>query len=394
MTIPAKHKFVALDSVRGIAALLVALVHLTADGYFYDFPPIRHGGLAVPLFFVLSGFVIAHTYGGRIRSGSDTKSFAIRRFGRLYPLHLFTLTLLVGLEIAKLALVQAGVSSGQPPFSGTNSFGALAAHLLFLQAIIPFGDYTWNGPSWSLSTEFYTYFVFAAVAFAMARRKLRIDPVPVIWALSGVLLAWGEAVDLPWHNAAGKGIVSCIFGFFTGWLTYRLFLRLQEPGMQRFRSFLGLAEVLAVLSGIAVFWFGAESATAPAILVFAAMVLFLAFDHGPVATLINRPLFQTLGQLSYSIYLVHFVLLNVLTGVLRAADSVLGMDLILSETAMIDFGPKIAMDLLALAYLAVMLGVSSLTFRYVEEPGRRFFGAIASGRQPWQRKPDTEAARN
>ncbi len=125
---------------RDRGALLVALYHLSAAGAFYDFPPIRHGGIAVPFFFVLSGFVIAYAYGGRLNTPLDAQIFITRRVGRLFPLHLFTLAILVALEVAKLVMVKMGVQSGQAPFTGDNSIEALAANLLLLHAVIPFGS--------------------------------------------------------------------------------------------------------------------------------------------------------------------------------------------------------------------------------------------------------------
>ena len=154
-------RFEALDAWRGLAALMVALLHLNAAGWFYGIPAIRHGVVAVPLFFVLSGFVIHHAYGDRLGDATTAWRFVVRRFGWLYPLHLFTLGAMVGLELVKLVLTQNGVAAGQAPFTGASSLENLAAQLVLMQAVIPFGYYAWNTPSWSISVEWAAYLVFA-----------------------------------------------------------------------------------------------------------------------------------------------------------------------------------------------------------------------------------------
>lgn len=209
-------RYRALDSIRGVAAILVALVHLTASGYFYDVPIIRHGGLAVPLFFVLSGFVMAETYEAKLNSGEGLRRFFIRRFGRVYPLHFAMLMALVLLELVKLAMVSAGVQSGQAPFTGATSVSGLVASMLLLQAIIPFGEDIWNVPSWSLSVEFYVYILFATLTFFSMRSKIA---VVAIWSLSGVLLLALDRSEWHVHVTSGRGLLQCIFGFMGGGLS-------------------------------------------------------------------------------------------------------------------------------------------------------------------------------
>jgi peptidoglycan/LPS O-acetylase OafA/YrhL len=72
MTDQKKQHFEALDMMRGIAALCVLLAHwLTAQGLLW----FGNGYLAVDFFFLLGGFVIAHSYEQKLRSGMSLNSF-------------------------------------------------------------------------------------------------------------------------------------------------------------------------------------------------------------------------------------------------------------------------------------------------------------------------------
>lgn len=67
---------------------LVMFFHLKVGASYFGF--FRNGYLAVDLFFVLSGFLIAQNYESRLTNGRQLGAFVIRRFGRLWPLHITT----------------------------------------------------------------------------------------------------------------------------------------------------------------------------------------------------------------------------------------------------------------------------------------------------------------
>jgi len=162
-----KHRFEALDAFRGLFAVLIVLYHFSAYGYFYDLPFVRNAHRGVDFFFMLSGFVITSAYLDKIRAAPDFFDFAVKRLGRLWPLHVAMLAALVLLELAKLAVVKfAHVGGGQAPFSGSNDIPSLFANLLLLNGVGLFKDFTWNGPSWSISTELFAYLAFYVCALS------------------------------------------------------------------------------------------------------------------------------------------------------------------------------------------------------------------------------------
>lgn len=367
-------RFKALDAIRGIAATIVALVHLTAAGYFYDIPIIRNGGIAVPLFFVLSGFVIASSYGKRLNSSEELKTFFIRRFGRVYPIHILTLAILVLLEFMKMVMTNNGVQSGQPPFAGSNSVASLIANVFLLQSIVPFGDYTWNGPSWSLSVEFYTYLIFAAVTFFSVNRS-NVWTL-FIWSVSGVALLLIELTDTHVHITSGRGLLQCLFGFMSGVLLHSLFTKNHRILGQHATAL----ETVASVVGVAMFWFN-PFGDVGTIVAFSIIIFVFAGDAGKVSTFLRSFPLQFLGMISLSIYLTHFVILSVLNGGIRAIQSAFKIPL-MTNINTIDFGPTGSMDVLAIIYLFVVLSVSATTFMLVEEPFRLYFNSLSKGQRP------------
>jgi len=365
-------RFRALDSWRGVAALLVLFFHFSANGAFYAFPPIRHGGLSVPFFFVLSGFVITHAYGARLAGGGQVRRFVVRRIGRLYPLHMITLGALVALELGKWALVRAGLPSGEAPFAGANDIGSLAANVFLLQAILPLPDYSWNGPSWSISVEFYTCLLFAVVA-AGCRGRTILPAVALVLA-AGVMLVALELYHPDWHETQFKGLASCVCGFFAGHLVYRLFESLRGTRLRHANAF----EAAAVVAVALLYWFAPLEGFL-SILVFSLVVLVFAFDGGAVSRVLAGQPWALLGRISYSVYLLHFVVFAVIGGGVRAAQSLLHVPLYrtVDGALLIDFGPPGAMDLLALAYAGAVIGLAVLSHRWIELPGQRVFERLA-----------------
>ena len=364
-------RFRSLDAIRGIAAAIVALVHLSAAGHFYAIPVIRHGGLAVPLFFILSGFVMAESYGRRISSKAELSAFFIRRFGRVYPIHFATLVALVMLEVMKLVMVSHGIQSGQAPFTGTNSLSSLVANVFLLHSIIPFGDYTWNGPSWSLSVEFYVYALFAGITFFSAQRTKK--PTIIVWLVSGALLLALEFSETRLHTTSGLGLLQCIFGFMSGVLLHSLFMRSPDFLKRSATAWEVGVSALAVM----IFWF-APFGDVGTIFSFSIVIFIFAAGRGSISAVLQTFPFQFLGMISLSIYLVHFVILSVLNGAVRAAQSAFKVTL-MTDGNMINFGPAFAMDAFALVYMLVVIVVAALAFIFIEEPCRLYFNSVSHG---------------
>ena len=128
-------RFAALDSLRGVAAIGVAAYHIHGSGLLFNSALVRSGWLWVDFFFVLSGFVIAASYGDRLAQGFAVRRFMLLRLGRIYPLHIAMLALYLGIELLRL-IFQPDGRSANPPFAGLRSPEYLLASTLLIQTFL------------------------------------------------------------------------------------------------------------------------------------------------------------------------------------------------------------------------------------------------------------------
>jgi peptidoglycan/LPS O-acetylase OafA/YrhL len=364
-------RFRALDGLRGIAALAVALFHLPIAFSLHDSPLIRQAYVAVDLFFVLSGFVIAHAYLGRLTSLESTRDFVVRRIGRLWPLHAAVLAAMVVVEVARLVYGSTLGDDLRLPFSGKTSIEALFANIFLVHA---WGmDTSWNIPSWSISAELFAYLAFAGVCL-WAPHRARLAAV-IILAVSTLVVA-AAAGGGPMLGR--DGIFKACLGFFAGMLVYDLYARSRRPGWSAGRATVVEATTLLGALGLA----GAITLSAPPQLgvlvtpLFAVVVYVFAIGRGALSQLLETRPLQHLGAVSYSVYLVHGLVITAFNMAGRVLSKALDTDF-RTDTGLVDFGRFWLNDVYALAFLAVVIGLATLTWRFVELPGQRLFNGWA-----------------
>jgi peptidoglycan/LPS O-acetylase OafA/YrhL len=370
-----KTRFAALDACRGFCAVAVMLYHLDAQTHFYASPFVRHGYLAVDFFFVLSGFVIASAYGRKLSSPREFGRFALRRFGRLYPLHAFVLLLYVLVQGALLLASQAA-------FTDNYSLPSLLANVALVQG---FGRYheTWNYPAWSISVELWSNLAFGLYVLWLGRRSAWLSVV--LFIATGAYAAFGHQIQLPVSddaNAALLDVAQSVFAYLLGTFLYAAYARLKRSAWRPAAFLQGSAEGVALILVAVVFDLGDQIPEVLIPVFFGVVVLVFAFEAGPVSALLRRPLCVGLGTISYSVYLTHSVYLMGLESALMALGHVLGMTASVSvggDDVLVLGGPW-AMDLAAILCVATALAGSALTYRFIEEPARRFFNALSNGR--------------
>lgn len=358
-----KKKLVYLESLRGIAAISVALFHFRTNGHL-DNPFTTNAWLLVDFFFVLSGFVIALNYTDRLSTFSQVLGFQWRRFLRLYPLHLVMLAIFLGIEYAKyLAKIQGGLEADVPLTTADEAF-AVAANLFMIHAWV-LSELTYNYPSWSISAEFYTYAIFAAAIYLTRGRKNLLFPILSITIVALYLLL--KSTGLHTDNISGP--TRCLYSFAIGVVVFHVF-QLIEHRLRLGSSAPGIA--LLVLCVLSVIRLGDHTSSldtlVPGLFGISVLVLNLTGEQTSLIQLLSRRWLVYLGTISYGIYMIHAV---VWRGIGKALRAIFHLPTGLNDEGKIAVllpNPFIA-DALTIGGLAAIILLAHLSYQHIE---RRF----------------------
>jgi len=336
-----------------------------SEGFGPAHPFIVHSYIAVDLFFVLSGFVMALTYRRSFRGGFQTQSyfsFLGKRLGRVYPLYL-VVTLVVA------ALLYAHAIDGAAP-----SFPMLICNILMIQAW-GLGD-SIGGPTWSISTELAAYLLFpllVSLVFTGSNRKLLLVIVAAAAAIAGLSALGAPALHqvlagVPSRSGPldifGTGtiypVARCLAGFILGLSAFRL---IDEPHVAKFLSRSHVADVAGLV--VVALW-SIHGSDVLLELAFLPLVMSLAAGRSWVGVFLASSLVFWLGEVSYSIYLVH-----------RPIEALMRNPLIRVLNA---HHVRHAFTLAGFAPLALVMVVSALTFYGIEKPARNLSRRLMGAR--------------
>lgn len=356
--LPDGRRFVALDSLRGVAACLVVLLHLGSNGLLTGSVLVTHGWLAVDFFFVLSGFVIAANYGDRLGQGYPLGKYMWLRLGRVWPLHLAVLLAAVALEAGSL-FVDVQALTGREPFAGTHSPRDLLLSAFLLQIWQGEGGNGWNVQSWSISGEVFLYALFG-LGWCLGRRACL--------ALAVIVAAAAGAIELlEWD--LNDYVVRALLGFALGALVWEVHRhRAASPASGPAATSL---EALVIALCVLALLFYPRVNLAFCDLAFALAVLVFARDAGWLSRVLARPFPVLLGTVSYSIYMIHPLVVGRIFDALELYGRWSGQALVVHE----DGAPRLvagpwASDLIALASLAAVIVVALASYRWIEAPAR------------------------
>ena len=301
-----------LDSLRGFAAIGVAFFwhYRQFDFAYFDANPAALplfsafkwfylcGWNLVDFFFVLSGFIFMHVYSGKISENRVSgRSFFILRLSRLYPLHLITLFTVAFIQYYRFF-------TGKGFFQcGLNDLYHLILNLLFLQAGFFEDGMSFNGPSWSLSSEIVAYILF----FYVLKRLKKPLPVFVLFVFIGLSIQQ-ERMNVPFFNIT---IARMLVGFFVGCLTYALNLQIVKMKNRNRNLVFSAVFLMSVMIGLMVYKagyikvFGNHWERVMPLLIYPLMIL-ATLNVLYLNKFFSLKPFTYLGDLSYSIYLIHF----------------------------------------------------------------------------------------
>jgi len=328
-----------LTGLRAVAALMVLLLHfdqIHGNVIARTVPPVAYGHLGVDIFFVLSGFIMSYVY-APTAARMPVRSYLIflwRRLARIYPVHLAMLAALLAMVVARRLL-------------DTNFWlvADLPRHLLLLHAWTD--SLTWNLPAWSISAEWLAYVLFPVFVALMLRPA---SVLPAVATAAVLLLAFQVFVLA--HNGTAAAFLGwpaalrVLSEFAMGVLGFRL-VHSRKPSQ--------VFDAVAVGALVVCFAVPVELVRVVAIGV---AVTAIAASEGAVRKFLSTKPMVVLGTISYSIYMVHFLVLKLVQNI--------NFQLGLEQPA-----PAVS-PFLTLAWASVAVAAGAATYFAVERPARNW----------------------
>ena len=344
----------ALTGIRFFAAFYVVVFHtrigfLLRDRGFYAASNFFGSGyLAVPLFFLLSGFILAYTYEGQIEQPGDHRRFWEARFARIWPVYAVSLLM-----------------SSIPSFTFPPPGQALAA-ICMVQAWNPLDPAmagAWNLVCWTLSVEAVFYIVFPWFQTWLEERRSRTQ----------LLMIASMLVSCVAINSASRTLGTRLEGvwrwipiplphlpeFFTGVGLGNVYLRrlAHKPGAPLPGS--GLWTYASLLATVGLLCRPASGWTSLIVIAFAALLFGLAAERTLLSRFLSTNAMLLGGGISYSIYLVQMPVKN-------------WVQLL---TAPMHLNSEAARFLIT---ATTLIGVSLILFKAVEDPARKVLRGVFS----------------
>ncbi len=305
----------ALMGARALPPLLLVLYHYH-EGHGYQHWRlfdvfIAKGYLWVEFFFALSGFILVHVYGPRLSAlwtRAGWLEFLKTRLARLYPLHLATLLIMLGMMIVANAFASWGgyySFYNNPAYHPYATFWSFIANLFLVQAWHLFPRLSWNGVSWFVSVEFFLCLIFPIYLWIASGRAWR----AILLFAAGfatlyfLALTSHHGLDITFDFGIVRGMADFAVGVGLAMLYRSLRVRGADDWPDVY--FTAAQIVVTALFLYAVYNTGwshrvADFWIVPPLLL---LILTVAFDKGLLAHgLQTRPL-MALGEWSFAIYM-------------------------------------------------------------------------------------------
>jgi len=299
-------RIVSVQVCRGLAALFVVLAHLhgieikyCTTNYLLFF---EHGALGVDLFFVISGIVIASVTTGKFGDPRNAGIFLYHRLARIFPVFwIYTTFTLIARRYNPLG---TGANPGQP-VNLLSSYLLIPTHLpmLLLQG-------------WTLSYELYFY--FATFLFLMLVPQRATVWLFALWGVAVVALKLH--IGLSPYPVVQLLISPSVLEFLCGYVIFYIYCRSR---LHRAAGILFLLAALLWLAAILAYSFHVHSgqvawitdAPWPRVLLyglFAGLFLLGTIELERTDLIHYFPFLKSIGDWSYSIYLSHVLVLELI----------------------------------------------------------------------------------
>lgn len=363
MTPVTRRRLGFLDSLRGLAAVYVLVYHMLLLPQPNLVPPqwaekaALAGGTGVTLFFIVSAFSLYYTMSLRLKDPNPTLSFYLHRFFRIAPLFYFLILATMVRDAWKFDVVHPWID--------------VAASVSFVFNLLPGKQEGFVWASWTIGVEMVFYAIFPLI---YARIKSTGNAVAFVFFCLLAWLAIQLALDYlvmsdAWKQSILQWSTFKHFPIFAaGILVYHVYMSMDagrvhsgdHKGLGNALLWAGFFGYCALLQGWlpnvfgdGYYWQG---------VVFGCMFMGLALAPWP---LIVNPVTAFLGKVSYSIYLTHTTAIFFMSPVYQR---------IYAQVPSLTLAFLISL----LLTLSVVLPISYLTYRFIEEPGISLGRKVAS----------------
>ncbi len=351
--------------MRGVAAIFVALFHWTfwtpelrnSLGEYTLF--IHRSYMWVDFFFILSGFILYHvysTYFSERVADKQLKDFFIARFARVYPLYISSLLFYL---IFYIVLTNAGSDYHGLTWHDSQRFTVenFFTSLLMLQSLNLHDNLSWNFASWSVSVEFAAYLFFPYLAWTFAKGGRTGPALVIILSAIGLILLYQIQGNL--DLTYDYGFIRCITEFIFGIGIYHYFYK-TKPEIFSDNIYPLLAVILLLI--LSLHFHEDVVSDLMVVLVFCLFMILLVNYQGEKLWLLDNKVANWMGDISYSIYLAHPLVFEVL--------------FILWPGTTMNWDPWEANLFhglsLHIVALACLLAFSHLTYIWIEKPARSY----------------------
>lgn len=340
----------ALTSIRGIAALYVFLFHIHVtyqDNQFFSL--FSQGELGVDLFFVLSGYIMAFVYGDTnfkvTNFTSFYREFISARIARVYPLHLVSLIFL----LVVVMLLPGFKERFKLDYFSANTF---VTNILLIQnwGITRIG---WNVVSWSISAEWFMYLLFPIMLYAKRNVRNKYFLFAIIFL---IIITHYSIIHLFHLDGYGGislgGMMRVFFEFSLGFFVFFAKDEFQKIFIA-FESKLGIVSALVMLSSIILYnyiWF----LFLPAITI---LIVHLGTIECSVSRLLSMKIFVYLGNISFSLYMWHWIIINIQNW--------------MRDEKLIRVQSDFSIYLSSVVMLIITITVAHYSFLFIEKPTRK-----------------------
>jgi peptidoglycan/LPS O-acetylase OafA/YrhL len=346
---PRKTIFYTLDGIRGIAALLVVMRHTERL-----FTPLRmqESYLAVDIFFVLSGVVIAQAYGKRLAHEMRFREFVALRAIRIMPLYL------LGTAISVAAALTGLEYAGSPGMLAY--FTALALFMLPNPGIFSIDVYPLNNPAWSLPLELAVNAFYAGfIKHLTTSRIILIMAASACGIVFTLVAAKSHSLNIGfWARSFPFGVFRVGYSFFAGVILFQIYDRSRGFSAPLPARINAIRNKLA-LAALAVTALALGAAPPPSVQPFYDFfAVTLLFPVGMLAQpdAATARICRFLGLISYAVYTLHAPLSGALDGAFHAVTG----------TALAAYAP-----LIGGAFMVLLVPLCAAADKYYDFPVRR-----------------------